>query len=184
MNQPRPPLRMVALFPHEDAARPLRMYRSRLFAAGFLGAFSFPLCAPLAVLTRPLRKDELAAAAADLRAAASRVDSRGRLVAAGSVRIGGDGFPPRLALPLSVPVPALPGDAVLSRCAEVALVLAVLDGPPADEALPAPPEGAAMPPFRPAYLANVAVRTAESGEAPFSYEWETGEPRWLPGGAR
>ncbi len=186
MNQSRPPaLRLVALFPHEDAARPLRLYRSRLFAAGFAGARSFPLCAPLAVLDRPLTRDELASLSDEVRSCALGMEDRGRISAAAPVNFAKDGLPPRLALPLSISAKqALPQGATRAYCPQPALVLALLgDGPGAADPLPIPPAEGPLS-FRAAYLANLLIAPAESGDPRFSFEWEIGKPRWLPGDRR
>ena len=183
MNQSRFPLRLVALFPHEDAARPLRSYRRDLLAAGLSGARSFPLCAPLAVLDRPLAQDELATLAEEIRSCALRADERGRISAAAPVSLADGGLPPRLALPLSLSTPqTFPSGAALSLCGQPALVLALLsDGEEALGSLDYPFAAGDPLSFRAAYIANIVVAPTESGDPRFSFEWEIGKPRWLPG---
>jgi hypothetical protein len=65
------PLHFIVLLPHRDSLGPIRTLKNRLFAAGFLGAFSFPAAAPLALTARPFTGEELRALAADLRKAAA-----------------------------------------------------------------------------------------------------------------
>jgi hypothetical protein len=182
----RSAFRLAALFPHEDAARPIRSYRSRLLAAGFLGSRSFPLCAPLAVLHRPLTREELALVADEVRASAKRSDERGRIVADAPTRFPSDALPAYLGLPLSVSaLRCLSPDAVLSICATPALVLALLgDEGRIEAALPIAPAPVGPTVFRAAYIANLVVFPAESGDPDFSFKWEIGEPRWLPGEPR
>jgi len=60
--------RFVILIPHRDALKPFDAYRSRLFSAGFNGAYSFPLAAPLAAVSRPFSRQELKELAANIRA--------------------------------------------------------------------------------------------------------------------
>ncbi|MDR2182157.1 MAG: hypothetical protein LBN92_05695, partial [Treponema sp.] len=61
---------LLALIPHRDVLPALNAWRSTLFAAGFSGARSLPVFCPLAVLRRPLAREELRDAAASLRALA------------------------------------------------------------------------------------------------------------------
>lgn len=183
MNAPtRSAIRMVALFPHEDAARPLRLYRGRLFAAGYAGARSFPLCAPLAILARPLKRVELGKIAAEIRSAAALTDERGRIAVDSRSALGEDDstLPPHLGLPLSIPAPlSLPDDAILTVCAHPRLVLAVLEAYSAP--LPALPDMDGPAVFRAAYIANVVLEPAGNGDPRFSFTWEIGQPQWLPG---
>lgn len=181
----RSTIRMVALFPHEDAARPLRLYRGRLLSAGYAGARSFPLCAPLALLARPLKRVELGKIAEEVRSAATLTDERGRIVALPSSASGEDdpALPPHLGLPLSIPAPlSLPADALLSICAHPKLVLTVIDA--YSVALPALPDLDGPTVFRAAYIANLVLQPAGNGDPRFSFTWEIGQPQWLPGYAR
>ncbi|MDR3302426.1 MAG: hypothetical protein LBT01_07880 [Spirochaetaceae bacterium] len=56
-------MRLLVLVPHRDAVTELRREKPQLFSEGFLGAYSFPLAAPLAALSAPLSIDALKDAA-------------------------------------------------------------------------------------------------------------------------
>ena len=60
-------MRFIILVPHRDALKPLEEYRQRLFAAGFYGAYSFPLSAILAEVSRPFNREELKTLAGNIR---------------------------------------------------------------------------------------------------------------------
>lgn len=191
MKTDEPPLsRFVVLLPHRDAEKPLRAYRRRLFAAGLWGAWSFPLAAPLAVLSRPLGAAELGALARSLREAS--------LAGGGWFRGGEPGteplppeagaFPPGLAFygPRLVwggagegegPWPAPESPALARRFPRPLLAGALLRGFPEGFVPPEPPVLA----FRAAALANLLIRPLPGGgEGDFSFQWGIGKPVWLP----
>jgi hypothetical protein len=60
-------LRFVVLIPHRDNIPQLHTYSERLFAAGIMGAYSFPNVAPLAGVSRACSREELKALAHALR---------------------------------------------------------------------------------------------------------------------
>jgi hypothetical protein len=68
--------RFAVLIPHRDFVKPLEAWRSALFAAGVDGAWSFPVCVPLASLSRPLNREALKELASSLRALSVK-DGRG-----------------------------------------------------------------------------------------------------------
>jgi hypothetical protein len=60
-------LRFVVLIPHRDNIPQLHAYSEKLFAAGLIGAYSFPNVAPLAGVSRACSREELKALAHALR---------------------------------------------------------------------------------------------------------------------
>jgi len=198
-------LAFLVLVPHRDCLPALEAYRKGLFAAGFDGAYAYPAVAPLALLTRPLAVDELKSAAAEIRRLLGdkAIDSReqGLRDGWGSLRL----FGPMLDLPL----PNLPGGAVLQRWERPVLAPAILapgddpeplmkavmeDGPEWHTGLRKQSGSTWMstvpriPQFRAAALANLALtpvtpETTEgfaSFEADYSFSWEQGPLHWLP----
>jgi hypothetical protein len=105
--------RFAVLVPHRDIRPALRSFRSRLFAAGIWGVYTFPPVVPLALLERPLGESELKALASSLRALSLEAGS-GVFTAAGSPvlitgpREGGLFGLSFWGLPLNIPVPSLP----------------------------------------------------------------------------
>ncbi|MDR0513428.1 MAG: hypothetical protein LBG93_10100, partial [Treponema sp.] len=59
LSHKREVFRYIILVPHRDSLKPFADYRRRLFAAGFSGAHSFPLAAPLACVSRRFSENEL-----------------------------------------------------------------------------------------------------------------------------
>jgi hypothetical protein len=60
-------IQILALIPHRDAMQEMQQAKKDLFCEGLYGVFSFPFVAPLAILKRPLKFDELKTIAKDLR---------------------------------------------------------------------------------------------------------------------
>jgi hypothetical protein len=181
-------LRLLALIPHRDARRNVRVWSGELFAAGMAGAWAFPWAVPLAILSRPLSPGELRDAAFALREANRRGDGKIRSLGAGLIPLGGlfpgnpGGCPAIYGLALDLAVPGLAGSAagaLVRRLEPAVLGAALLEGP--EEALP--PEKFPPPPetaFRAAALVNMIYRVRPAGEGAVVYEWKTGRPRWLP----
>ena len=59
--------RFIVLVPHRDSLGRFQAYRAKLFAEGFCGAHSFPLCAPIASVARAFTAEELKALARNIR---------------------------------------------------------------------------------------------------------------------
>jgi hypothetical protein len=72
----------IIIVPHRDSLKPLEEYRAKLFAAGFPGAFSFPMAAPLASVSRPFRVDELKVLGRNIRELTNKTD--GKILCSGS----------------------------------------------------------------------------------------------------
>jgi hypothetical protein len=184
-------LRFIVLIPHRDGGRPLRALRRDLFAAGFAGAFSFPPAAPAALVSRPFTSPELRSLAFTLREASLR-DGRDGTIAAGDPApcpAGGTG-PAGFALygpVLDLPLPDLPREGVLFRFPFLTLCAALIPGGSPEEARLGNPgdagvRGAPFKPFsfRAAAVANMILSPLRSGEPGYSYQWQIGNPRWLP----
>jgi len=181
-------LAFLVLVPHRDCLPALEAYRRELFAVGFDGAFSFPAAAPLALLGRPLDVGEIKAAAAEIRLLlgdrAISTTEQGLRDGWGQFRL----FGPMLDLPL----PGLPGDAVLLRWERPILAPAILAPGVDAESLVKPEllvnDVPQIPPFRAAALANLSLKpvlqeTTEglaSFEKDYSFSWELGPLHWLP----
>jgi hypothetical protein len=187
-------LRLLALVPHRDVQRSVRIWSGGLFAAGLAGAWAFPWVVPLALLSRPLSPAELRDAACALREANRGGDGMLRSLGAGLLPLGGavpgasgggDG-PAVYGLALDMVVPGLAGSAAgaLIRPLEPPVLgAALLDGPEAAPPDTAPPDTLPPPPelaFRAAALANMIYRARPAEEGAVLYEWKTGRPRWLP----
>jgi hypothetical protein len=181
-------LRFAVMVPHRDIRPALYSFRRRLFAAGILGAYSFPPVVPLALLEKALDAPELKALAVSLRIlsleAGSGVftaDSNGPpLLVSGP---GGFNF---WGLPLNIPVPSLPGSLPFPRAALCAAAAGKDPGVERKILLRAgdPP----LARFRAAAAANLAVEFFPGDEcAPnegdalpgLSSRWRIGKPHWL-----
>ncbi|MDR2072458.1 MAG: hypothetical protein LBP60_03375 [Spirochaetaceae bacterium] len=183
MRTPEPVFNFIILVPHRDCIPPLREYRRSLFAAGLAGAYSFPLAAPLALLSRPLSPSGLREAAAGLRRALgsdkitlSSPEQTGTYGCRGAGRFRF--FGPGLDLPSGV-FPAVPAPwekpplaPALLGPGDTELIRALAEA----GTLPAPPELS----FRAAALANLRIFPAGCGEEPYSFRWETERLYWLP----
>jgi hypothetical protein len=185
----------AVLVPHRNAIFFIEKFRQQIFALGLDGAFSFPAVAPLALLSRPLRGEELKTAAVEMR----KLLGGGKFVLSALPEkspLGGSppelpavscctGSPEKLSFfgpCLDMPFPPLPESAVLARWKKPFLAPAVLGSGDVEcvyalaDKLPSPPELS----FRAAALANLAVYPAGNGEAEYSYAWELGRLYWLP----
>ncbi|MDR2193680.1 MAG: hypothetical protein LBP19_04330 [Treponema sp.] len=174
----------LSFIPHRDCKKEVELFKRVLFSSGFWGAFSFPVASPLAILSRPLTKDELKRIAARLRecTCVERNDTgkAGRVTAGAwdTATLGGLYFGGQT---LDVPVErlfqreaAFPSGVVAEQCAFPLLAEAVLRGnePPQPPADPAPFS------FTAGYVANLTLRPlCDDG---YSFEWRIGEPAWMP----
>ena len=153
--------RYLVLLPHRDAARELRARLERLFRSGVRGARSLPAAVFLARLSRPLRPQELAAAARELRAATESGESGGAVVLR------------NLAAELSLP--ELPRDAVLEEYPQPFVPIGWPIQPAGRDRPEAPPLA-----FRAAALANLSLRVNELDGGNLRFRWEAGKSFWLP----
>ena len=181
--------RFIILIPHRDALKPLDVYRSRLFAAGFPGAYSFPAAAPLAALSRPFSREELGEIARNIRDFTRVTD--GKIQSAGTA-FAGDTFGKfsffglRLDFPLTESLfPQTAREKILHLYSSPVLCAALADSgslPPETKRSGENPVLAEAPvlSFRAASLANLAIRPLAGGEADYSFEWKIDPPVWLP----
>jgi hypothetical protein len=181
-------LNLLALVPHRDACLPLRAWSAALFAAGCDGAWSFPWAAPLAVVSCPLRAEELQALARALREQSLAGERTGKFSGGQAARAALGGCFDTAALfgpVLDFDLPnsffdSVPAEKIISRFSPPVLGAALLrDGDPVSGLPPAPAVS-----FRAAALANLACRplaAARGGAgAAYSVEWRIGALRWLP----
>ena len=177
------PFHFVVLIPHRDSVHALESYRRKLFCAGFMGAYSFPNVAPLALVSRACSRGELKALAQSQRnLSASGQDGKVRALSPQTAPCPAPAlclFGPLLDTPVPPPETFPPGAALY--CFPRLILCTALLGP-GDEALmrqAAMPEPA-VPPFRAAMLANMSLSPLNTGAPAYSFAWEIGEPVWLP----
>ncbi|MDR0562286.1 MAG: hypothetical protein LBG73_06315 [Spirochaetaceae bacterium] len=172
---PMNPVRFVVLIPHRDAAGIIEDYKRRLFRAGAIGAYSFPIAAPLAAVSRPFTPAELKAEAYALRESSGAEGKDGK-IAGGGLQILR--YPPEepvftlFGLSLDASPPNPPSPPAIYRFPSLVLCAGVF--PPCPD-IPPPPCF-----FRAAMVANMAIRPLASGTAGYSFEWKIGVPVWLP----
>jgi len=174
-------LRFIVLIPHRDSQGCVENYRQRLFAEGFFGAYAFPAAAPLALVSRAYKSEELKALAHELRALTLSND--GKITPRQTAQVAcplGEGvtfFGPQLDLPSPETLSGLRNEKLRFLFPTIVLCAALL-GPreekPRISEMP-------VPGFRAARIANLAIRPLEGGAAPYSYEWRLGPECWLPG---
>ena len=193
--------RFIVLVPHRDSLRPLEEYRASLFAAGFFGAWSFPVTAPLASVSRFFSVDELKELGRNIREltkkTGGKIQSEGSAVSKltteeerrpltspgvplGAAQGHGDRedfsfFGPRLNFFMEESLFPLTARARILSILSPPVVCAAL----VDSKSPPPQEGPALS-FRAASLTNLAIRPLESGAAGYSFEWKMGPLIWLP----
>jgi len=196
----------IILIPHRDALRPFWEYREQLFAAGYLGAFSYPLAVPLASVSMPFSRKELKELALNIRELTKEKD--GKIVSStyDAVPIGTaldvlkykpgelSFFGPILDLPFNKEIfPLAAVDKILNMF--LPLVFCTALASPGEKHNPI--AGPTLS-FRAASLANLAIKplpasgTPKEGSAPekdsqiaryapaYSFEWQIGAPVWLP----
>ena len=180
--------RFIILIPHRDALKSLDDYRTRLFAGGFPGAYSFPAAAPLALVSSPLNREELGELARNIRRPGNGTD--GKIHCSGTTLIGFPGKFSFLGLCLDLLLneslfPQTAKDKILHIPLSPVLCAAIVNSgflsaetncPGENPILKEAPELS----FRAASLANLAIRPLAGGEADYSFEWKIGPPVWLP----
>lgn len=178
------PVRFIVLIPHRDCGRLIRFYQDRLFAAGIIGAYSFPIAAPLAVVSQPFAKEELKMLARFLRAASAAPGRDGKITA-GALDVLScppDILSPSLfGLELDLPIPDIPRDLVRYQFPSMLLCAGLI---PKEDLSLLPQERFPIAPqcfFRAALVANLILRPLSSGAKGYSFEWKIGVPVWLPG---
>lgn len=177
--------RFIVLIPHRDTVKTLEAYRRRLFCAGIMGAYSFPLAAPLGTVSRPFTGEELKTLARSLRAVTAADGRNGKITIRergvlpsplhGTVFFG-------LTLDLSPVGGFLAPDVPLDIAWFPSIVLCTgvlsINADSAEEPLPDIPPPSCF--FRAAMVANMVIRPLSSGAAGYSFEWKIGVPVWLP----
>lgn len=177
------PFHFVVLIPHRDSAQALEPYSRRLFTAGFVGAYSFPNVAPVALVSRACSRGELKALSLSQRNLSTvERDGKVQVLSPQTVTCPSPAltlFGPLLDMPVPAPE-TLPAGAALYCFPSLILCAALLGS--GDEALTqqVPLPELAVPPFRAAMLANMSLRPLDSGAPAYSFVWEIEEPVWLP----
>jgi hypothetical protein len=187
-------LRFILLLPHRDCGKILRAYSRRLFAEGFLGAYSFPGALPLGIVSRPFTPEELKTLALTLREFTLSDDGKIRAgtperafpeegPARGEAELPGlSFFGPSLSLPPPVlPPSAFPPELLCFRLSSPVLCAAL--GSRNMPEGPFPPAPAFS--FRAAAVANMILRPLPGGDGDenfggLSFEWKIGRRVWLP----
>jgi len=179
--------RFIVLVPHRDSLRPIEEYRVRLFAAGFPGAHSFPMAAPLASVSRFFSADELKELGRTIRELTKKTDGRiqsERSVVTEFTTEGTEEEEQKYLSFYGLSMNPIIEESSFSPTAR-AKVLKTFSPPVFCAALlgtgekPPSEEGPALS-FRVASLANLAIRPLESGASSYSFEWKIGPPFWLP----
>lgn len=193
------PFRFAVLVPHRDSSRLVEACRPSLFAAGFYGAWSFPVVTPLARLRRPLTPPELKALAASLRQATLNNGQAGKITTgepeeaecpcltddAGAGGGPGSGLRLRFWGPvLNLPVPNGPELRPWEAPVYIPMSKTILCAALTPDGLPAAagPNNAALPAvsFRAAAVANLTLKPLPQGAAGYSFRWRLGPLYWLP----
>ena len=180
-------LNFLVLLPHRDSQKLIEDYRQELFSKGFLGAYSFPIAAPLAILSRPLIIEEIKKISAETRKLTLQNEGKITAKAPGIVHCPDTELFSNLAffgtsLDISFNEILTPiNDKITYIFPEPVICAALSEG----DKLPKAP---AIEPFsfRAAQLANLAIRPLESGLAPaasatnYSFEWRLSKGAWIP----
>lgn len=170
----------IIIVPHRDSLKPVEEYRTQLFTAGVCGALSFPVCAPLACVSRPFSRLELKELAANILSRAAKTGGKLQTSTAAFARcpLAGYFFGPRL--DLAIPEAAIPETArekVLCAYAPPVLCAALVDSSE-DRAFGQAP----VVSFRAAFLTNLSVRPLPGADTQYSFEWRMGGPVWFARG--
>jgi len=175
--------RFIVLIPHQDAILPFAQYRRELFAAGFHGAYSFPLSSPLAEVLKPLCKEELKELARNIR---EKTKEDGKiqsgLTAEAIFSEATSFFGPQINLASGLSLFPPSAKTKILRCfGEPILCAALIDSKsPSGEANPILPKPPTVS-FRAASVANLVIRPLFPPATPdFSFEWKIGPGIWLP----
>ncbi|MDR2785089.1 MAG: hypothetical protein LBB83_04150, partial [Treponema sp.] len=179
---------IAVLVPHRDIRPVLYSFRRRIFAAGILGAYSFPPVVPLALLERPLGDPELKIMAVSLRTLSLETGSGVFTAdAAGTPSlIGGPGGFSFWGLSLNIPVPPLPGAFPFPQAALCAAAAGT--DPEGERKILLKADDSPFLRFRAAAAANLAIKffpadgCVPDGGNTFpglSTRWRIGKPCWL-----
>ena len=189
----KPPLRFVVLIPQSDLLKSFHEYSTKLFAASFAGALSFPIVAPLASVSTPFTGEELQSLAQEIRRLS--LDLGGRIQSSGAApaKICTEDLS-FLGVQLNIGTAVFdigntegneslfPETArrklreVFSPPALCAAIVPSHEVPSCVHDLPCAPALS----FRSAAVSNFTVRPLPSGEPACSFEWRIGPLVWLP----
>jgi hypothetical protein len=160
--------RFVVLVPHRDTALIIKKERRRLFDEGLLGAYSFPVAAPLAITKRPLTINELKITASEISAGINgkiNAFDNGKINATALIQsyniIGKE---------LSLSAPQIPEATAFEKI----ILCTALTKACRTEKFVSIPDFA----FRAAAIANMTLRPLDEE---FSFEWNIGRLVWLSG---
>ena len=177
--------RFVILIPHRDIQGLLEKMGKELFAAGFLGAHSFPRAAPLARLSGPLNREELKGLAWNIRELTKKNDVKitSTLPAHGFFSGALSFYGPQLDLYFDESIfPESGKGKILDWISPPVLCTAITEKKSVPKVFDPPREFPRETlSFRAGALANLAMRPLAQGEADYSYEWKMGPLIWLPG---
>ena len=176
--------RLITLVPHRDSLIPLEKTRSGLFSRGFHGSFSLPIMAPLLMVSRSLKKEEIKEIAHGISTQIAEIDkispSENEICSfPGSFNF----FGPRLNISVNENnVPNSIRDAILHFASSIILSLAIIKNEDLEKTPYKNEELINFTPFRKAYLMNISIIPISSRgkNIDYSYKWKTGLPVWLP----
>ena len=182
------PLRLLVFIPHRDTCLLIDKYRQKLFSLGFPGAYSFPVAAPLAMVSQAYNPSELKTLAHELRRFSYSKDGKITIGEAAQVSCSHAGlagspafFGPMLDLPPLETLMGLNNEKLTFIFPKVVLCAAILSTEkedPKEETLKVPDF---LPfSFRAARVSNLAIRPIKGAAAPYSNEWRLGPDCWLP----
>jgi hypothetical protein len=177
-------LQLLALVPHRDFRRLLRVWSASLFSAGLPGAWSFPWVMPLAVLSRPLSAPQLKSRALIMR---QIIDLSGGKITTGPPAMAALSdnsiFGPAVNIELQDSFFAFE-DITVRRISPLVIGAALCQsGVLPDIIRPESFLSFRTANFRAAALANMTFRLLPSPDGArdgFSFEWEIGKLYWLP----
>jgi len=192
--------RFIVLIPHRDALGSFDEYRGKLFAAGFSGAFAFPIAAPLATVSRSFSREELKILARNIRNLTTekdgRIQGRGTAFVHCPCSTAGASTESRqfsfFGVMLDFPIneelfPQMAKGKILQiagNCASNSELYPILCAAMVHSARNSGGENAVCEEspalsFRAASLANLAIRPLGAGELDYSFEWKMGPRVWL-----
>ena len=174
-------LNFLVLLPHVDSQKLIHDHRQELFCNGFLGAYSFPIAAPLAILSRPLKIEEIKKISAETRKLTLKNEGKITTSSLSLARCPDIEHFSRLSFygPLfDIPFQEILmpiNDKIFFLFPEPVICSALYKG---DEL---PPTSLLKPfSFRAARIAILAIRPLKSGLKSYSFEWQLNRAVWLP----
>ena len=167
----------IILIPHRDIQREVEKYRQKLFSLGFYGSYSFPICAPLALISRPSGGEELKELAKNIRQLS--LENNGKIIIGSNLQYKSgmicfddelSFFGPALSINIDK-IPFAKKDKILSVFSVPLICTSLVKTEVKNtESLPALS-------FRAASLANLSIQAMHGAE--LSFEWEISDKIWL-----